>query len=44
MQAAATLKAKTVLVNLSGRGDKDLGILENAENAEKANGKPRAQR
>jgi tryptophan synthase beta chain len=31
MREAASLKGKTVLVNLSGRGDKDLGILEQLE-------------
>ncbi|HMK93686.1 MAG TPA: tryptophan synthase subunit beta, partial [Thermoleophilia bacterium] len=30
MRAAATLRGKRVLVNLSGRGDKDLAILETA--------------
>jgi len=35
---AASLAGKLVLVNLSGRGDKDLGIIESAENAEKADG------
>jgi tryptophan synthase beta chain len=28
IQEAAALTGKTVLINLSGRGDKDLGILE----------------
>jgi tryptophan synthase beta chain len=31
VREAASLKGKTVLVNLSGRGDKDLGILEELE-------------
>jgi tryptophan synthase beta subunit len=31
VREAASLKGKTVLVNLSGRGDKDLGILESLE-------------
>jgi tryptophan synthase beta chain len=31
LQARAELAGKTVLVNLSGRGDKDLGILESVE-------------
>jgi tryptophan synthase beta chain len=31
VREAASLKGKTVLVNLSGRGDKDLGILEQLE-------------
>jgi tryptophan synthase beta chain len=31
IREAASLKGKTVLVNLSGRGDKDLGILEQIE-------------
>jgi tryptophan synthase beta chain len=31
IREAASLKGKTVLVNLSGRGDKDLGILEQLE-------------
>ena len=41
---AASLAGKLVLINLSGRGDKDLGILESAENAEKAHGGQRTQR
>jgi tryptophan synthase beta chain len=41
---AGSLAGKLVLVNLSGRGDKDLGILEDAEGAEKAHGGPRTQR
>ena len=28
VREAATLRGRTVVVNLSGRGDKDLGILE----------------
>jgi tryptophan synthase beta chain len=28
LREAARLRGKTVLVNLSGRGDKDLGIVE----------------
>jgi tryptophan synthase beta chain len=31
VRESASLKGKTVLVNLSGRGDKDLGILEQLE-------------
>jgi tryptophan synthase beta chain len=34
MREAANLKGKRVLVNLSGRGDKDLGILDVRANAE----------
>src|SRR2546422_6259860 len=41
---AASLAGKLVLINLSGRGDKDLGILESAENAEKAHGGQRTQK
>jgi tryptophan synthase beta chain len=36
VKEAPALAGKRVLVNLSGRGDKDLGILESAGNAEKA--------
>ena len=31
LREKAALAGKTVLVNLSGRGDKDLGILESVE-------------
>jgi len=31
VREAKSLQGKTVLVNLSGRGDKDLGILEQLE-------------
>ena len=41
---AGSLAGQLVLINLSGRGDKDLGILEDAEGAEKAHGGPRTQR
>jgi tryptophan synthase beta subunit len=34
IREAASLQGKTVLVNLSGRGDKDLGILEQLEKAQ----------
>ncbi len=36
VREAASLRAKTVLVNLSGRGDKDLGILEAADGRREA--------
>ena len=41
---AGSLAGKLVLVNLSGRGDKDLGIIESAENAAKVDGGQRTQR
>jgi tryptophan synthase beta chain len=41
---AGSLAGQLVLVNLSGRGDKDLGILESAEGAEKTDGGQRTQR
>jgi tryptophan synthase beta chain len=41
---AGSLAGQLVLINLSGRGDKDLGILEDAEGAEKAHGGQRTQR
>ena len=44
MKDAASLAGKLVLVNLSGRGDKDLGIIESAENAEKGHGEQRTQK
>jgi tryptophan synthase beta chain len=31
LREKASLAASTVILNLSGRGDKDLGILENAK-------------
>jgi tryptophan synthase beta chain len=40
MKDAAALAGKLVLVNLSGRGDKDLGIVEAAESAGKARAEP----
>jgi tryptophan synthase beta chain len=40
MKDAAALAGKLVLVNLSGRGDKDLGIVEAAESAGKARTEP----
>ena len=44
MKDAGSLAGKLVLVNLSGRGDKDLGIIESAENAEKGHGEQRTQK
>ena len=44
VKEAAALAGKLVLINLSGRGDKDLGIIESAENAEKADGGQRTRR
>jgi tryptophan synthase beta chain len=38
MKEASALSGKLVVVNLSGRGDKDLGIIEAAEKAKKAAG------